>query len=163
MKRTRGIAQLLAGVALLMALPLAAKQIVVLGVTDDASKDMPAVVQHLDTSSAIDVQLKVFPNHDALYRALKEKKVDLGFLGAVKYVEAHFDFGATPVVSEGPTIRSYIVVPLSSAITKVTDLKGKRFAFGYEDSTTTHLIPALLLSKHGMKENEVKASFVGHV
>lgn len=160
--RCRWLLRLFAVTAILAALPLAAKETVVLGIADDVANINP-VLQHLNTSPALDVQVKVFGNHDELYRALKEKKVDVAFLGAVKYVEAHFDFGATPIVSEGPTIRSFILVPPKSPITKVADLKGKRFAFGYEDSTTTHLIPALLLSKHGIKEADIKASFVGHV
>lgn len=163
MKLSRRQLALFIAAAALSALPLVAKETVVLGIADDTAKEIGPVVQYLNTSPAIEVQLKVFPNHDELYNALKEKKVDLAFLGAVKYVEAHFDFGATPIVSEGPTIRSYIVVAPKSPIKTVAELKGKRFAFGYEDSTTTHLIPALLLSKHGIKEKDIKGSYVGHV
>lgn len=144
-----------------------AKQNLVLGVNGGESpasmlEEMAAVVRHVNTSPNIKVELKTYPSHDALYAGLKKNEVDLAFLGAVKYVEAHFELGAQPLVAEGSMNRSAIVVPPGSKIRTVADLKGKRFAFGYEDSTTTHLIPALLLSKAGVREQDMKVSFAGH-
>ena len=151
----------------LLATTAVAKQTVVLGVNEGATpgtiaREMAPVVAHLNTSPTIEVELKVFSNHDLLVEALKQRKVDLAFLGAVKYVEAHQDLGAIPLVEEGTAVRSFIAVPPNSPIKSVDELKGKRFAFGYEDSTTTHLIPVLLLSKHGVKEKDLQATFAGH-
>jgi phosphonate transport system substrate-binding protein len=153
--------------SLLFASPALAKQTVILGVNEGAAAgqiahEMAPIVEHLNTSPTISVELRVFPNHDVLVQALQEKKVDLAFLGAVKYVEAHSELGAVPLVQEGTAVRSFIAVPPNSPIRSVEELKGKRFAFGYEDSTTTHLIPVLLLSKHGVKEHDLKATFAGH-
>jgi phosphonate transport system substrate-binding protein len=154
-------------VMLSMTLPAAAKTIVTLGVTEGAAtgamgNEMKPVMAHLGTSKTLDFQLKVFPNHDALYTALKAGKVDLAFLGAVKYVEAHDEIGAIPLFAEGEKVRSYLVVPPNSSIKTPEELKGKSIAFGYPDSTTTHLIPLLLLSKHGIKETDIKSAFLGH-
>lgn len=144
-----------------------AKQTLVLGVNSGASpaamlEEMAAVIRHVNTSPNIKIELKTYPSHDALYAGLKKNEVDLAFLGAVKYVEAHFELGAEPLVSEGSMNRSAIVVPPGSKIRTVADLRGKRFAFGYADSTTTHLIPALLLSKSGIREQDMKVTFAGH-
>lgn len=152
---------------LLCSLPLYARQTVTFGVAggttaDSAERDMASVMRHLNGSSQLDVQLKVFANHDQLYTALKGGKLDIALLGAVKYVEAHHEFGAEPIVMEGKRAQSSIVVASSSPVTKVAELRGKRVAFGYEDSTTTNLIPLLILSKHGLKAADVKGSFVGH-
>jgi phosphonate transport system substrate-binding protein len=146
---------------------VAAKRAVSLGVIDGSANggavsEMRAMMAHLATSPAYDVTLKVFPNHDSLYAALKDGKIDLALLGPVKYVEAHDEIGAIPIVAEGEKVRSYIVVPAKSPIRTAEELKGKTFAFGYPDSTTTHLIPLLLLSKHGVKKDDIKATFVGH-
>lgn len=145
----------------------APKTVMTLGVTEGAAtgamgNEMKPLIDHLGTSTMLDVQLRVFPNHDVLYQALKSGKVDLAFLGAVKYVEAHDEIGAIPLVAEGEKVRSYIVVPPASPIQSPADLKGKSFAFGYPDSTTTYLIPLLLLSKHGLKREDVKGTFLGH-
>ena len=144
-----------------------AKQTIVLGINEGAvpgqiAREMGPVVAHLNSSPDLAVEVRVFPNHDLLVQALKDRKIDLAFLGAVKYVEAHQDLGAVPLVEEGTAVRSFIAVPPNSPIRTVEELKGKRFAFGYEDSTTTHLIPVLLLSKHGIKEKDLKATFAGH-
>jgi phosphonate transport system substrate-binding protein len=150
-----------------LVLPAFAKETIVLGLNEGAvpgqiAREMGPVVTHLNSSPEIAVDVKVFPNHDLLVQALKDHKVDLAFLGAVKYVEVHQELGAIPLVQEGTAVRSFIAVPPNSPVKTVEDLKGKRFAFGYEDSTTTHLIPVLLLSKHGVKEKDVKATFAGH-
>lgn len=153
--------------ALAIALPAAAKQAIVLGLNEGAvpgqiAHEMGPVVAHLNSSPLISVEVKVFPNHDLLVQALRDHKVDLAFLGAVKYVEVRQEIGAIPLVQEGTAVRSFIAVPPDSPLKTVEELKGRRFAFGYEDSTTTHLIPVLLLSKHGIKEKDLKVTFAGH-
>ncbi len=153
--------------SLVVALPLSAGQSLTFGVNEGAvagqsAREFAPVVAHLNTSPAIKVELKVFPSNDALYEALKQGKVDVVFLGAVKYVQAHHEFAAIPLVAEGKSTRSSIAVPARSPIKTVEELKGKRFAFGYKDSTGTYLIPLLLLSKHGLKESDVQGSFAGH-
>lgn len=154
-------------VALLVASPALAKDTVILGLNEGAAagqiaREFAPVVAHLNTSPDIHLELKVFPNHDVLVRALRDKTVDIAFLGAVKYAETHAELGSVPLVEEGTATRSFIAVPVSSPIRTVEELKGKRIAFGYEDSTTTHLIPVLLLSKHGLKEKDLKVTFAGH-
>ena len=37
----------------------------------------------------------------------------------------------------------------------------KKVAFGYEESTTADLIPLLMVSKHGIRQHDVKALFLG--
>lgn len=55
-----------------------------------------------------------------------------------------------------------IVVRQGSPITSMAQLKGKTFAFGYESSTSTHLMPLLLLSKSHLTEKDLgKAAFLG--
>lgn len=138
---------------------LLAKQNVVLGVS---GRPVDAVVKHLNTSSAIVIQVRTFDTDDALYAALRDGKVDLAFLGAVTYVQAHFEFGATPLVADGKASRSSILVSASSPIKTMKQLKAQRIAFGYAESTSTYLIPLLLLSKNGLRPEDVKGSFVSH-
>ncbi len=151
----------------LLSIPATAKQLVILGLNEGAvpgqiAREMGPVLAHLNTSPDLQFEVKVYPNHDLLVDALRDHKVDLAFLGAVKYVETHSEIGAVPLVQEGTAVRSFIAVPPKSPVKTIEELKGKRFAFGYEDSTTTHLIPVLLLSKHGVKEKDLKVTFAGH-
>ena len=145
---------------LLVTVAVRAAEPVILGYS---GRDVAAVVKHLNSSGKLAVQVRELDHDDALYEALREGKVDIAFLGAVRYVQAHHEFGAVPVVADGKASRAVITVPPASKLASVKDLKGKRVAFGYENSTTTYLIPLLLLSKHGMQESDVKGSFAGHM
>jgi phosphonate transport system substrate-binding protein len=127
-----------------------------------SGRDVSDVVKHLNASSKIHVQPHAYADDDALYEALRAGKVDVAFLGAVRYVQGHHEFGATPVVADGKASRAVIVAAKSSKLKNVKELKGKRLAFGYENSTTTYLIPLLLLSKNGLQESDVKGTFAGH-
>lgn len=150
--------RLILAIALVASLPLHAKQTITLGVVDSGFEP---IAEHLSSSPGIAVEMRSFPNHDALYAALKDGKVDLAFLGAVKYVQAHFEFGAVPLVAEGKATRTALAVPVKSPVSGVKQLKGKKLAFGYEGSTSTHLIPLLVLSRNGLQPEDVKPSFVG--
>jgi phosphate/phosphite/phosphonate ABC transporter binding protein len=149
----------LAAATLAPPLAVQAKETVTLGYS---GRDVAPVVQHLNASPLLQVQAVAFANDDALYEALRAGKVDLAFLGAVRYVQAHHEFGALPVVADGKASRGVIVVPAPSPLTSAKQLRGKRIAFGYENSTTTYLIPLLLLSKNGLQPEDVKGTFAGH-
>lgn len=126
-----------------------------------ALRDHAALIKHLNSGSELKVEVKVFPNYDAVYDAFKAKKVDFAAIGPVKYVQARFETGAVPVAAEGTRTQSVIFVPAGSPLKSVKDLKGKRFAFGYEDSTSTYLMPLLVLSKNQLKQSDVSAMFIG--
>jgi phosphonate transport system substrate-binding protein len=146
---------------------LAAPRRIVVGITEGKSpgsglRDHDSFIKHLKASSEFAFDVKVFANYDELYAAFKAKQLDLAAIGPVKYVQARHETGAIPIVAEGSMQKSVLVIPMSSKLKSVEELKGKRFAFGYQDSTSTHLMPLLVLSKHHIKEKDLgKALFVG--
>lgn len=159
---------LLAFTLALVAVPQAAlaKQKLGIGLTGksraEVDKTFAGIIAHLNASPEFEFEISTFPNYEASYQALKAKKVDVVVIGAVLYVEAHHEIGAVPIVAEGSAVRSMIVVKKDSPIKSAKELKGKSFAFGYDGSTSTHLIPLLLLSKNLVKQNELgKTEFVG--
>lgn len=164
MKRARLVAAALA----LLVFPIltsAEPPRISIGVTarsvETAEKDFAGIFKHLRSATDAQFDIQVFSTYEALYDAFKAKKLDSALVGAVKYAQAHFETGAVPIISEGASVRAMIVVPKSSPIQSGAQLKGKRFAFGYKDSTSTHLIPLLLLSKNQVKEADLKAQFLG--
>lgn len=137
-----------------------------LGVTaksaEEKDKNFGPLIAHLAKSTEAKFEVAAYPTYEALYDAFKKRQVDLALVGAVKYVEAKHEVGAIPVVSEGGLVRTVIVAAKSSPLKRATELKGKRFAFGYADSTSTHLMPLLLLSKNHVKQTDLgRSSFVG--
>jgi phosphonate transport system substrate-binding protein len=128
-----------------------------------AAKELAGILAHLNGSPDFKFVLKTYPSYDATYAAFKKGEADLMLIGAVKYVQAHSEIGAVPLIVEEPRWQeSVIIVPKSSAMKSVAELKGKKFAFGYDDSSTTHLLPLLLLSKYQMTASDLgKTSFLG--
>jgi phosphonate transport system substrate-binding protein len=128
-----------------------------------ALQEHEGLLAQLNSSPNLKFTLKTFANYDALYDAMKAKKVDVILIGPVKYVQAHSEIGAVAVASEQPKLQqAMVIVARDSKIQKITDLKGKRFAFGYDGSTSTHLMPLLLLSKYQMAATDLgKTAFLG--
>jgi len=127
-----------------------------------AATELEGLLTHLNAQPDMHFTVTTYPSYDAAYDAFKAGKAELMLVGSVKYVQAHHEIGAIPVVAEAPKWQeSVIVVAANSPISKVEQLKGKRFALGYEGSTTTDLLPRLLLSKHQMKLTDLKASYLG--
>lgn len=145
----------------------AAPRTVSLGISEGktagaALKEHAALIKHLNSSADLKVEVKIYPGYDALYEAFKTRKVDFAAIGPVKYVQARFETGAVPLAAEGQRLQSVVFVPAGSPIKSVKELRGKRFAFGYEDSTSTYMMPLLVLSKNHVKQNDLgKALFVG--
>ncbi|MFA6957839.1 MAG: PhnD/SsuA/transferrin family substrate-binding protein [Thermoanaerobaculia bacterium] len=146
--------------------PLFAKQKLSLAFTGksraEVDKTFAGMIAHLQSSPNFEFEISSYPTYEESYAALKAKKVDLVVIGAVLYVEVHHESGAVPIVAEGSAVRSMIVVTKDSPIKSVKELKGKSFAFGYDGSTSTHLIPLLLMSKGLVKQADLgKTQFVG--
>jgi len=128
-----------------------------------ASRNFAPILKHLNSSGNHRYEIETFSNPEDLFDAFRSGKVDAAVLGPVNYVRAHHEFGAYAVVADGPKYFSVIIVKSDSPIQKVEELKGKSFAFGYKDSTSSHLYPLLLLSKARIKETDLgKHDFVGN-
>jgi phosphonate transport system substrate-binding protein len=128
-----------------------------------SAKELAGIMGHLNGGADLKFVLKTYPSYDAAYEAFKKNEADLMLVGAVKYVQAHYEVGAIPVVVEEPKWQeSVIIIPKNSPLKATADLKGKKFAFGYDGSTSTHLLPLLLLSKYQMTEKDLgKTAFLG--
>jgi phosphonate transport system substrate-binding protein len=127
-----------------------------------AAESFGPFLKHANSSPDFEFEMVVFADGDEQYDALKGGKVDLAFLGPATYAKAHHEFKAEPLVAEAGDLRSMIVVAKSSPLASVEQLKGKTLALGYDGSTTTHLLPMLLLSKHHLRKEDLgRALFIG--
>lgn len=109
---------------------------------------------------AVGEKIKFFPvnGRNAAVEALKGAKVDYVLTGPAEYVVFKEKAGAVPVVGWGrPDYFSQIIVPASSKIRSINDLRGKKIAFGDVGSTSTHLAPVGLLTEAGLTPKDYKA------
>ncbi len=147
--------------------PATGKQTLKIGLAEGKGKQTAAetfapFLKQMSSSPKYAFEAVVFEDGEKQYDALRAGKVDLAFLGPAPYVKARYEFKAEPVVAEAGELRSMLVVAKGSPITTVEQLRGKSLALGYEGSTTTHLLPLLLLSKHHLKKEDMgQVTFVG--
>lgn len=108
-------------------------------------------------SSAINrpVQIKISPSYAAHLDAIAEEQLDIAYLGPAAYVKIVDSFGPRPLLARlemhgKTTFQGVIIVRHDSEIKSLTDLVGKRFAFGDPASTMSHLVPRFQLIQEGV-------------
>ncbi len=121
---------------------------------EDARQYLP-FLDYLDRATGYRFQLHFTPPNQNIVDELGRGVVQFAAMGAGSYLQAHQRFGAK-ILARGlnrqgrAEYRSALVVRADSPIRKVTDLRGKRMAFGAETSTQGHLIPRIMLTETGL-------------
>lgn len=107
----------------------------------------------LSVALGITVETVVSTNYAAAIEAMCTGRADIGALNAFSYVLAHDKCGvevATISIRFGlPYYLSQISVRADANISKVEELRGKRFAFVDPASTSGYLFPAAMLKRLG--------------
>ena len=100
---------------------------------DQLVDDVRPVVAYLEGHLGIGIKHFVAIDYAGVVEALRNKTVDMGFMGALQYVMAHEQSGAYPILGELYNGESYYVsrifVRTDSGIKSPSDLKGKTIAF----------------------------------
>ena len=100
------------------------------------------------------VTLVIPKDFDGVKDAVKAGKADIGFVNPLIYIQVKNSVNIEPLalsseVKSGTRIRGIIIARKDSGITKLQDLKGKKFSFVDEDSPAGHIFQKLLLSRAG--------------
>jgi phosphonate transport system substrate-binding protein len=103
------------------------------------------------------VVVRVGRNYGEHVEAIGKGAIDLAYMGPAPYVRMVARYGQRPllarqVVGGDPMLYGEIVVRQESDIQTLADLKGKRFAFGDPESTTSHVVPSAMLRAAGVPE-----------
>jgi len=125
------------------------------------------LVDYLSEATGERWELSVTLNYEETVRALCSGELDLAYLGPFTYLRVHEACGATPVVRLNTggrsTYRSLIMVRRDSPYRTIADLKGTVFAFGSPLSTSSHLVPYLMLRKAGLNTGkDITCRYYGH-
>lgn len=124
--------------------------------------DIPAVMVHrlepltlyLSEQLNTPIQLRPAPNMLSAIDDLGKGITQIAYLTPVAFLEARERYGAIPValpLTEGkPTFRLAVVVRKNSRAKKLTDLKGRAFAFGDEKS----LFQRATIEAGGLKQEQ---------
>ncbi len=113
------------------------------------------LVEYLSERLGRTVRLHVATGYGEQVRRLVEGAVDLAYMGPTSYLRAHDRYGRDSaervrlVASESPYV-GVIVVRRDSPIERVSDLRGRTFAFGAHPSLASHYMPRAMLLRQGI-------------
>jgi phosphonate transport system substrate-binding protein len=110
------------------------------------------------------VQCKWQParSYEELVAQIGRREVDVAFLGGVTFVQAEARHQAVPLAMRDIDyrFRSVVLVPDRDPARALSDLKGRRFAFGSRSSTSGHFMGRHLLRSSGIEAERDFASVV---
>jgi phosphonate transport system substrate-binding protein len=103
-----------------------------------------------------DVRLMTPESYNAAVDGLASGSIDFACLGALTYVRARAKIGVVPLVQRTTDLQfhSVFITGADKPIHSLTDLKGKKFAFGDINSASAHLIPYIELKRAGINPSK---------
>jgi len=117
-----------------------------------------SLADYIAEQTGIPVNLEIKKSYKEIIDGLSNGDIDLANTGPLVYIKAHDKSGAYALVkpmpqsSSTPFYKSYIIVRKDSGIKKISQLKGKKFAFTDRESTSGYLLPVLMLADAGVKD-----------
>ncbi len=116
-----------------------------------------SLADYIAEQTGIPVNLEIKKSYKEIIDGLSNGDIDLANTGPLVYIKAHDN--QEPMLcktnaqsSSTPFYKSYIIVRKDSGIKKISQLKGKKFAFTDRESTSGYLLPVLMLADAGVKD-----------
>lgn len=118
------------------------------------------LVEHLSETVGRPVELVVSASYAAHMAAVGDGRLDIAFLGPVPYVEMSERLGPGRLLArlrvEGEThFRGVIVARRDGGLDQLSQLIGRRFAFGDLHSTMSHYLPWYTLRRAGVGKSQL--------
>jgi phosphonate transport system substrate-binding protein len=122
------------------------------GATQISVEEKAPLRAYLEKAIGQPVELIIPTSYNATVEGLGNGSLDLAYLGGLTYLKAHARYSVAPLVQreEDQQFHSLLITQADSPIKTLSDLKGKRFAFGDINSTSGHMFPYLAMSEAGV-------------
>lgn len=106
------------------------------------------LIEHLRKQLDHPVEARSATEYIGVITAMQNKQLEFAYFGPKAYVEAQVIAGAEAIVREldadgNPGYRGIIIVHKDSDHTTLNDLRGERFGFVVQNSTSGYLVPAV--------------------
>jgi phosphonate transport system substrate-binding protein len=126
---------------------------------DQLQKMFAPLMEYLERETGEKVSLVVPKDFEGVKETVKAGKVDLGFVNPLIYIQAKQIADIEPLalsseVKSGTRLRGIIIARSDSGVTRLQDLKSKKFMFVEQDSPAGHIFQKLLLSRAGFDVNK---------
>lgn len=116
-------------------------------------KSGKALAELLEKETGLKYEISVPTSYAAVIAAMGAGKVDVGWLSPLPYVIAHDQYGVevvlTTVRNNSTKYWSFIIARTDTGINELSDLKGKKFAYGDPVSTSGTIYPKHLIRASG--------------
>jgi len=118
-------------------------------------KAFSPLAEYLAQATGTEVEVLVTKDYDSHIEHIIKSKTGIAYLGPASYVKLVEMHGKPPILARlsingKPTFQGKVIVRDDSPIQSLSDLKGKRFAFGDPNSTMSHLVPRYMLIEAGV-------------
>ncbi len=109
----------------------------------------------LSNELGVPVEIRIKDSYQSHIDFVSRDQADLAYLGPVSYLRVVNNSGPKPLLARlevrgAPFFHGMIIVRQDSPIKKLSDLRGKSFAFGDPNSTMSHVVPRAHLKKAGI-------------
>jgi len=130
-------------------------------------KKFAPLAEYLSKKVGRDVVFKLTSSFADAVRDVGIGQTDICYMTPSTYIEAHERYGvellAKAVRNGVPYSHTIVVAGEKSGVTRLEDLRGKKFAFGDEMSTSSYLVPRYMLAQAGVKLSDLREyKFLGH-
>lgn len=135
------------------------------GATQVSVDEKAPLRDYLSAKVGRPVELVIPTNYNATVEALGNGSLDFAYLGGLTYLKAQKAYGVVPLVQRASDrqFHALFITQTGSSIHKLTDLRGKRFAFGDVASTSGHLMPDYALRNAGIDpEKDMTVRYTGN-
>lgn len=110
----------------------------------------------------VDIRLSIFRTYDEGIDALVDEQIDFGRFGPASYITAKHREPAVQLIAmetenDQKRFKGVVVVRESSPLKSLSELKGKRFAFGDPNSTIGRYLSQAELAKAGIHAGDLAA------
>ena len=128
---------------------------------EEIIKQFTPLAQYLTESLKRKVEINVSKGQVEHLESIGNDSSDIVYLGPVAYVQLVDKYGKKPVLARleirgSPLLRGVVFTSSSSSVRSLKDLKGKRFAFGYRNSTMSHIVPFSMLLDEGVSLSDLQ-------
>ena len=123
---------------------------------DEIHKRFTPLAEYLGQRLGRPVQVRVGRDYEQHVEAIGLDSVDIAFMGPSSYVLLGERYGHKPLLARieingKPRLSGYIITSVNSALRKLEDLRGKRFAFVDPDSTMGMIVPRYVMQQAGIE------------
>lgn len=115
------------------------------------------LVKHLSQELGHPIEARSATEYIGVITAMQNKQLEFAYFGPKAYIEARTMAGAEAVVREldvngNPGYRAILIVHKDSAFQSLADLRGTKFGFVVQNSTSGYLVPAVgIMEQTGAK------------